>query len=58
MEITYQKYYMTQPESGFVIIRYTNGYAEYFTEDGTPLNTDLGWSGYVSGSIDTPSWAL
>jgi hypothetical protein len=57
MEIKYDKYQMTNPYECIVIVKFTNGYAQYFTEDGVILDMNLPWSGTaIEGNIPTPSW--
>lgn len=57
MEIKYDKYQMTNPYECIVIVKYVNGYAQYYTEDGISLNVNLPWSGNaIEGNIPTPSW--
>jgi len=48
---------MTNPYECIVIVKYVNGYAQYYTEDGVSLNVNLAWSGIaIEGNIPTPSW--
>ena len=48
---------MTNPYECIVIVKFTNGYAQYFTEDGVILDMNLPWSGTaIEGNIPTPSW--
>ena len=57
MEIKYDKYQMTNPYECIVIVKFTNGHAQYFTEDGIILDMNLPWSGNaIEGNIPTPSW--
>ena len=57
MEIHYDKYQMTNPYECIVIVKYTDGYAQYYTEDGIILDMNLAWSGRaIEKNISTPSW--
>jgi hypothetical protein len=57
METYYEKYQMTNPYECIVIVKYTNGHAQYYTEDGISLDVNLAWSGRaIERNIPTPSW--
>ena len=57
MEIKYDRYKMISPYECTIIIKYTNGYPQYYTEDGVILDMNLAWSGWaIEGNIPTPSW--
>jgi len=57
METYYEKYQMTNPYECIVIVKYTNGQAQYYTEDGISLDINLAWSGRaIERNIPTPSW--
>jgi hypothetical protein len=57
MEIKYDRYKMISPYECTIIIKYTNGYPQYYTEDGVILDMNLAWSGWpIDGNIPTPSW--
>ena len=57
METYYEKYQMTNPYECIVIVKYTNGQTQYYTEDGISLDVNLAWSGWaIERNIPTPSW--
>ncbi len=48
---------MISPYECTIIIKYTDGYPQYYTEDGVVLDMNLAWSGWpIEGNIPTPSW--
>jgi hypothetical protein len=57
MNIIYQKYQITSPYDMIMIVKYINGYAQYFTETGEMLDETIGWSGImIEDNIPTPDW--
>jgi hypothetical protein len=57
METYYEKYQMTNPYECIVIVKYTSGQTQYYTEDGVSLDVNLSWSGRaIERNIPTPSW--
>lgn len=57
MNIIYQKYQITSPYDMIMIVKYINGYAQYFTETGEMLDETISWSGImIEDNIPTPDW--
>ncbi len=57
MNIIYQKYQITSPYDMIMIVKYINGYAQYFTETGEMLDETIGWSGImIEDNAPTPDW--
>jgi hypothetical protein len=48
---------MIGPYECTIIIKYIDGYPQYYTEDGVTLDMNLAWSGWaIEGNIPAPSW--
>ena len=58
MNIIYQKFHITYPQDIIMIVKFINGYAFYFTENGELLDSTLEWTGVLLGGISTPDWDL